>query len=104
MFKKLDFGPKVKKLYADFNIDESMLIDNQTSLLKEDLLQVIYDDDYLIDVGWYPEFNIKGDFNVKVIKEFDWDNPLFEKKCKDIGVLYEYIQQSIEIVKKSRND
>ena len=45
-------------------------------LLKEDMLQVLYERRYLLDVGWYPSFDHSGCFQIRVIKEFDWEKPV----------------------------
>ncbi|MWV17460.1 hypothetical protein F3I16_15570 [Pseudomonas sp. L-22-4S-12] len=44
--------------------------------LKEDLLQVSYAGTYLLDVGWYPSFDPSGFFQIRVIKEYDWESPV----------------------------
>ena len=43
MFKDIDFGTGVSRKYIDFEINEDIPLEEQTDLLKEDLLQVIYD-------------------------------------------------------------
>lgn len=47
-----------------------------TESLKEDMLQVSYERGYLLDVGWYPSFDPSGCFQIRVIKEYDWENPV----------------------------
>ena len=67
--------------YDKFNIDFSVIIKDQELMLDEDLLQVKYDNGRIIDLGWYPSFDVSGSFRVYVINEFDWDKPLFSKKA-----------------------
>lgn len=43
--------------------------------LKEDMLQVEYPENILLDVGWYPSFDPEGTFQVRVVKDFQWDVP-----------------------------
>ncbi|MQU65353.1 hypothetical protein GHO25_19755 [Pseudomonas sp. FSL R10-1350] len=43
--------------------------------LKEDMLQVEYPENILLDVGWYPSFDPEGTFQVCVVKDFQWDVP-----------------------------
>lgn len=65
-----------------------MLLYDQLDALTEDQLQVeSIDGNYLLDVGWYPEFSLKGSFKIMIIKKYDWDNPLFLKECLDIPTL-----------------
>jgi hypothetical protein len=67
------------------NIDPSYQIES----LKEDLLQVEYPASMLLDVGWYPSFNITGCFQIRVIKEYDWDTPLFSSQANTVQSLIE---------------
>lgn len=45
--------------------------------LKEDMLQASYESGYLLDVGWHPSFDPSGCFQIRVIKEFDWEEPAY---------------------------
>ena len=102
MFEDINFGKGVNKKYIDFNINKNIILEEQIGLLKEDLLQVSYENDYLIDVGWYPEFDEKGNFAVSVIKDYQWDNPILQKSCKDLNLLNEYIHECINLI-ESKN-
>lgn len=67
-------------LDGKITFDELSLIDhndikNHLDSLKEDLLQVEYPKNTLIDVGWYPSFDPNGAFQVRIIKDFQWDSP-----------------------------
>ncbi|WP_394560151.1 hypothetical protein [Aquipseudomonas alcaligenes] len=46
-------------------------------LLKEDLLQITYASDYLLDVGWYPSLDPSGCFQIRVVKKFNWEEPAY---------------------------
>jgi hypothetical protein len=41
--------------------------------LREDMLQVVYPKDYMLDVGWYGKSN---EFLIYIIRNYDWDNPI----------------------------
>ncbi len=84
--------------YNDCNISIYMPLDDQIDALKEDLFQVQYGKKFLIDVGWYPSFNIKGKFRIRVIKDYDWTVPLFDKICRDIKTLNRYMEECIKVV------
>lgn len=85
-----DFLPG-KIEYQDIEIDMDKPIKNQIDQLKEDLLHVSYPNGFLLDVGWYPSFSEDGAFHVKVIKNFNWDEPCFHFKTTEIKNLRESI-------------
>lgn len=99
MFKDLDFHPG-KVVFNDFDIDIERPLNEQEFSLKEDILQVNYNDEFIIDIGWYPEFDIKGEFKISVIENFEWDEPIMQKKCNDIKTLHEYTKECISFVSK----
>ncbi|SFR69488.1 hypothetical protein [Anaeromicropila populeti] len=98
MFQDIDFGKGVNRKYIDFNINEVIPLKEQTDLLKEDLIQVIYESNYLIDIGWYPEFDEEGFFRVSIIKDYQWENPVLQKNCRDLNLLKEYVDECIDII------
>lgn len=51
-----------KVTYNDFEIDLATPLKKQRWSLKQDLLQIDFNREYLIDIGWYPDFNINGYF------------------------------------------
>lgn len=94
--KQINFKSKSGKiLYNDFSIQNKPL-NNQIFSLKEDLLQVEYPNGCLVDVGWYPEFDIKGYFKIMIIKDFDWDNPRKSVQCKNLSSLFKGLQLIID--------
>ena len=66
---------------------------------EEDLLQVqFFNEKYILDVGWYPHIGRNGKFKVYVIKNYDWENPLFTKSNKKINDLIATIKQGIKCI------
>nr|WP_286671028.1 MULTISPECIES: hypothetical protein [Pseudomonas] len=63
---------------------QNLSIEHQLQNLKEDMLQVEYPSGFLLDVGWYPSFDTEGCFQVKIIKDFDWDFPILSLTSKSI--------------------
>ncbi|MNN52165.1 hypothetical protein D3C81_1668480 [compost metagenome] len=59
----------------------SLLLDGDLSAqlldLKEDMLQVEYSSSFLLDVGWYPSFDLDGRSQIRVVKDYDWSDLLF---------------------------
>lgn len=87
--------------YDEFNLDPDKSLAEQSDLLLEDLLQISYlDDKYVIDVGWYPEFDVNGNFIIYVIKKLNWEDPLYKVKCNDIQELIKNLQFLIDKVDK----
>lgn len=80
------------------NIDPA----NQTDLLKEDMLQVEYPGEFLLDVGWYPSFDITGSFQIRAIKEYDWDTPLFFAKAKTTQLLIKKMMVAQNFINKDQ--
>ena len=66
---------------------------------EEDLLQVqFFNEKYILDVGWYPHIGRNGKFKVYVIKNCDWQNPLFIKSDNTINDLITTIKQGIRCI------
>lgn len=43
----------------------------------EDILQITHrHKDIIIDLGWYPDMDPKGNFRLVLIKDKDWQNPI----------------------------
>lgn len=98
MINDLDFSPG-KITLNDLKLDMNIPLKNQMDDLKEDLLQINYNDVYIIDVGWYPEFNEKGGFKVNIIKDFDWSSPEIIKESKTMDGLISDLVECINYVK-----
>ncbi|MHC8303872.1 hypothetical protein [Pseudomonas sp. PB3P13] len=62
-------------------------LSSQVGNLKEDMLQVEYSAFLLLDVGWYPSFDLDGCFQLRVIKNYDWDEPLYLSKADSVPLL-----------------
>jgi hypothetical protein len=96
-----------KITYDEFSSLQNLSAEHQLQNLKEDMLQVEYPSGFLLDVGWYPSFDIEGCFQVKIIKDFDWDSPtlsLTSKSIESICSLLHLAQNKInEELKKQNN-
>ena len=103
MLKKLDLK-NGKITHNDLkDINPNLDFSKQIFSLKEDLLQISYDntDKYTIDVGWRPELDPSGEFIIYVIKNFNWEEPLLKKKTKKIQHLKQILIDAIALVDKS---
>ncbi|WP_248805110.1 hypothetical protein [Pseudomonas sp. MWU13-2100] len=61
------------------SVETSLIIDD----LKEDLFQATFPFEQIIDIGWYPEFCKNGEFRISLIKDSDWNNPIFSEKAQN---------------------
>ncbi len=102
MLEKIDFGENINEMHIDFDLSEEIALDKQIDELKEDLIQIIYKNGYILDVGWYPEFDINGSFKTMVVNNYDWDRPIFSKECKNLNSLHKQIIDCIEIIKNMK--
>lgn len=82
-------------VFNDFSLKKNIPLNEQQDELKEDMLQVEYPGGYLLDVGWRPSFDINGRFYICLIKDFDWDTPIYKGSAKDIDSLLFEINQAI---------
>ncbi|MDO9343634.1 hypothetical protein [Pseudomonas pergaminensis] len=73
--------------YDELSLLEESAIEDQVHNLKEDMLQVEYPDGFLLDVGWFPSFDAKGHFQIKVVKDYDWDSPILTLTTQSIDTL-----------------
>ena len=53
--------------YNKFNIDFNKSFTEQLDELNEDLLQVEFKDNYMLDIGWYPEGDEDGMIIIQLI-------------------------------------
>ena len=62
--------------------------------LVEDLLQVHHvRRKLLLDVGWYPDSQPEGCFQMILLRNKDWDNPLRMFKTKELSELVQQIEE-----------
>lgn len=98
MLEKINFGNGVLSKHFGSKIYLNISLESQIDALTEDILQVNYSNSYCIDVGWYPEFNIKGHFLVLIIFSDDWENPIKKITCNKIDDLLPAITECIDII------
>lgn len=70
--------------YNRFCVDPTVPLAQQVDELTEDLLQVAYENDVVLDVGWYPEFSPDGHFRVVVVTDCNWEEPRFNRRCGNL--------------------
>lgn len=86
-----------KVIYDDFNIDLTCPLEDQTYELQEDLLQVKYGNGYVLDLGWHPELDPKGYFVIHLIKNSNWDEPVYRSEVPFHDLVPE-LEKAVELV------
>ena len=80
-------------LTDDFNCHE------QIDFLKEDMLQINFPRNLVLDVSWRPSFEEQGAFYVWMVKDQDWQHPIAQAKVFDVisvrRVMSEFITRLI---------
>src|SRR5688572_16955207 len=76
-------------------IDDNVSLESQIEKLKEDMAQARFGECTTLDVGWYPEFAPDGSFVVVVIREQNWDAPLFKQEASTVADLRRAIVEGI---------
>lgn len=99
MKPNIDFTPgRVTLNDMDLNPDIPLL--DQIDDLKEDLIQVNYNDEFIVDVGWYPEFDENGYFKIFVIEGFDWSSPVIVRESKSLKQLVEDLNECVSYIRE----
>ncbi|HEV2696206.1 MAG TPA: hypothetical protein VG347_25190 [Verrucomicrobiae bacterium] len=78
---------------AEFDLDKSL--DSQIDLLTKDLTQVEYAKNIVLDLGWTPSFKRDGGFNLLVVENQDWENPIFKMRFRDFASLVPNLNKAI---------
>lgn len=94
----INFGKNGIPILNDLALDENIPLSQQIELLKEDMLQVEFPLNYVLDVSWRPSFQVGGKFYIVIIKDSDWDKPLFLATANKICELIDKIHLAIESI------
>jgi len=77
-------------------LDLSKSVESQIYLLKEDLMQARFGNGILLDLGWYPEFDPRGQFVLSVVKEQEWENPILQLKFREMSQFMQNLNRAIK--------
>ncbi|MCZ8960019.1 hypothetical protein [Escherichia albertii] len=92
----IDFSIKKGEIvFNEFSLKQDIPLGEQLDELREDMLQVEFPDGYILDVGWRPSFDINGKFYIYLIKDFDWEEPVYSGNAENIDSLELKINQAI---------
>lgn len=73
---------------------EPSLLEPGFAAFKEDLLQVKFSDNLLLDVGWYGSEQ-QGFFRVVMIRDAAWDLPVFSEICTDLPGTIDAVERAV---------
>jgi hypothetical protein len=61
----------------------------------EDLLQ-LQKDSFTVDLGWYPEGKVDGEYLLVLIKNENWSEPIFDFSSRDKGRIIQEIERLLQ--------
>lgn len=76
----------------DFDTGKVIFLD---ATRKEDMLQVEYQNCFLLDMGWYQDRYI-----ISVIHNFDWANPVQQYETTETNQLPKLLTEAVRLVEK----
>jgi len=95
----LDYKNGEVRILSDLDFTISLL--DQIDLLSEDIAQILYPNNYIIDIGWYP-LNMKisknSFFKIFVIRSRDWEHPIKVIRIKTLKELKRSLKIEIDRV------
>lgn len=103
-FENFNYGDNIKFKYIDFPFDINTELSKQVSMLKEDLIQIHYTNGYILDVGYYPEFDFKRGLFKIVVSKNEHDNTIISYSAKDIDSLIKNISLAIGVIQDTFKD
>lgn len=96
MFWGMDL-PNATIVFDDISwLADDLNLKKDINFLKEDMLQIIFGDNYLLDVGWRPSFSKSGQFYLTVVKNSNWDEVLEEIATKSVPDLKDSILKCVQ--------
>lgn len=78
-------------------LDDSKPLTSNLQELTEDLVQVSFGAQVLLDVGWYPECSASGSFVVAVVENGDWDAPIFRAEAATLAELVGAVESGARV-------
>ena len=95
----IDFSIKGGNVtFDDFPIKDGEPLRVYIDDLKEDMLQVEFPKGYILDVGWRPSFEINGEFYAVLIKDHNWEKPIYSESARDLKELKGKINKALRII------
>lgn len=97
-FENFNYGSNIKSKYVNFPLDINLELSKQVDLLKEDLIQIYYTNEHILDIGYYPEFDLKnGSFKIVVSKK-RYNHKIISYSASNIDTLIKNINLAINVI------
>lgn len=91
MFWNIDIGQGVV-VFDDISfLPEAFDAAQHADYLKEDLLQIVFGHDLVLDVGWSPSFDEHGRFVLMLVRGGNWDEPVERAEFTEVVSLKQRI-------------
>ncbi|MDF9617972.1 hypothetical protein P5705_09990 [Pseudomonas entomophila] len=91
-------GKNGKITFNDFVFDDRQSLGLCLDDLKEDMLQIEFPGDLILDVGWRPSFDIRGGFHILLIKNYDWEKPIYHGFARTAETLNAKISEALLLI------
>lgn len=96
MFNNIRIGTG-KIIFNNYDNGAYQLENNESEYLDEDMLQIIYDGGYIIDIGWYCGLKL---FVIYIIKNQNWEHPILRIEHDSFEELDQYLQIAIDTLER----
>lgn len=105
------FNGKITYNYFTEHIKEDIPLKDQLTALDEDLLQIQFINNIVLDVGWYSQlkdddtfetYKERGKFVIYVIQYSDWEKPLLRIKTRTFNGLKKAIKKAHTFIMSSK--
>jgi hypothetical protein len=94
LFKEYNFKSG-RIIFNNYDISSNDKLTEENDNLTEDMLQVEFKNDIVLDVGWYSNI---GCFIVFVIQKYDWDKPLLRLEAHSYSELKNSLDKAIALI------
>lgn len=94
LFKEYNFK-SVRVNFNNYDISPKDELIEENDNLTEDMLQIEFKNDILLDVGWYLSI---GCFIVFVIQNCDWDKPLLRLEAYSYSELKSSLDRAMDLI------
>ncbi len=84
--------------YNTFNIDFDKPFIAQLDELNEDLIQVEYNENYNLDIGWFPEGDVNGKIIIQLIHNNEWDKPIVKEENLEEEAFFKSINRMLTVI------
>lgn len=99
MLDNISFYPG-RVTYNDCSLESDFSLETHLSSLKEDLLQVEFENHILLDVGWFPSFDPLGAFQIRVVQNHNWEKPILYSATSNYHVFRSQILNITDICRQ----